>query len=120
MRTRAGSSGLRDEVIGRALQKLHERPAHPWSLEELAKEVALSRSLLAERFAHFVGIPPIQYLTQWRMQLAASLLRSTNLNLAEIAGRVGYGSEAALSRAFKRWVGVAPAPYRRGADLSNP
>jgi AraC-like DNA-binding protein len=110
-------SGLRDEAIGRALQKLHERPAHPWSLEELAKEVALSRSLLAERFAHFVGVPPIQYLTQWRMQLTASLLRSTKLNLAEIAERVGYGSEAALSRAFKRWVGIAPAPYRRGAGL---
>jgi AraC-like DNA-binding protein len=110
-------SGLRDEAIGRALQKLHERPAHAWSLEELAKEVALSRSLLAERFVYFVGIPPIQYLTQWRMQLAASLLRSTKLNLAEIAERVGYGSEAALSRAFKRWVGTAPALFRRGAEL---
>jgi AraC-like DNA-binding protein len=107
-------SGLRDDGVGRALQKLHERPAHQWSLEELAKETGMSRSMLAERFAHFVGVPPIQYLTQWRMQLAASLLRTTSATLAGIADRVGYGSEAALSRAFKRWVGVAPAAYRRG------
>jgi AraC-like DNA-binding protein len=113
-------SGLRDEGVGRALQKLHERPAHQWSLEDLAKEVGMSRSMLAERFAHFVGVPPIQYLTQWRMQLAASLLRTTNATLAEIADRVGYGSEAALSRAFKRWVGVAPASYRRGELPASP
>jgi AraC-like DNA-binding protein len=106
-------AGLRDENIGRALQRLHERPAHPWSLEELAKECGLSRSVLAERFAQLVGIPPIQYLAQWRIQLAASLLRSGKASLAEIADRVGYGSEAALSRAFKRQVGVAPALYRR-------
>jgi AraC-like DNA-binding protein len=107
-------AGLRDESIGKALQKLHQRPAHSWSLDELAKEVGMSRSMLAERFVHFVGVPPIQYLAQWRIQLAASLLRSTKLGIAEIAERVGYGSETALSRAFKRTVGVAPAPYRRG------
>ncbi|HWA78567.1 MAG TPA: AraC family transcriptional regulator [Polyangiaceae bacterium] len=106
-------AGLRDENIGRALQKLHERPAHDWSLEELAKECGLSRSVLAERFAHLVGVPPIQYLAQWRIQLAATLLRSGKSSLAEIAERVGYSSEAALSRAFKRQVGVAPALYRR-------
>jgi AraC-like DNA-binding protein len=106
-------AGLRDENIGRALQKLHERPAHPWSLEELAKQVGMSRSMLAERFAHFVGVPPIQYLAQWRIQLAATLLRSSTSSLAEIAEQVGYGSETALSRAFKRCVGIAPAPYRR-------
>jgi AraC-like DNA-binding protein len=113
-------AGLRDDSIGRALQKLHERPAHPWTLEELAKEVGVSRSILAERFAHFVGIPPIQYLAQWRIQLAAALLRSSTAGLAEIAERVGYGSEAALSRAFKRWVGIAPAPYRRGDLATRP
>jgi AraC-like DNA-binding protein len=107
-------AGLRDPGIGRALQKLHERPAHPWSLEELAKGAGMSRSTLAERFAYFVGIPPIQYLAQWRIQLAASLLRSSKSSLAEIADRVGYGSEAALSRAFKRRLGVSPTPYRRG------
>jgi AraC-like DNA-binding protein len=107
-------AGLRDENIGRALGKLHDRPAHDWSLDELARECALSRSVLAERFTQFVGVPPMQYLTQWRMQLAASLLSGTTLGLSEIAGRVGYGSETALSRAYKRWVGVAPADWRRG------
>jgi len=107
-------AGLRDESIGRALQKVHQRPAHAWSLEELAKEVGVSRSLLAERFTYFVGVPPMQYLAQWRIQLTASLLRTTTASLAEISERVGYGSEAALSRAFKRWVGVAPTAYRRG------
>lgn len=106
-------AGLRDENVGRALQKLHQAPAHDWSLEELAKACGLSRSVLAERFAELVGVPPIQYLAQWRIQLAASLLRSGKSSLAEIAQRVGYGSEAALSRAFKRQVGVAPALYRR-------
>jgi AraC-like DNA-binding protein len=113
-------AGLRDDSIGRALQKLHERPAHEWSLESLAKEVGMSRSMLAERFLHFVGMPPIQYLAKWRIQLAASLLRSSKFGLAEIAERVGYGSEAALSRAFKRWVGIAPAPYRRGELPPSP
>ncbi|MDF3067931.1 MAG: helix-turn-helix-domain containing protein AraC type [Polyangiaceae bacterium] len=106
-------AGLRDENIGRALQRLHEKPTHDWSLEELAKESGLSRSVLAERFAELVGIPPMQYLAQWRIQLAASLLRSSKSSLAEIAERVGYGSETALSRAFKRQLGVAPAHYRR-------
>ena len=110
-------AGLRDRGIGQALQKLHERPAHPWSLEELAKEAGMSRSRLAERFAHFVGVPPMQYLAQWRIQLAASLLRSSKSSLAEIADRVGYGSEAALSRAFKRCLGVSPSPYRRGQHV---
>ncbi|HTV19056.1 MAG TPA: AraC family transcriptional regulator [Polyangiaceae bacterium] len=107
-------AGLRNESIGRVLGKLHDRPAHPWSLDELAREAGVSRSVLAERFAHFVGIPPMQYLAQWRMQLAASLLASSSSGLSEIAERVGYGSEAALSRAFKRWVGMAPADWRRG------
>jgi AraC-like DNA-binding protein len=106
-------AGLRDESIGRVLGKLHDRPAHDWSLDELGREAGLSRSVLAERFAHFVGIPPMQYLAQWRMQLAATLLSGTSLSLAEIAEQVGYGSETALSRAYKRWVGVAPADWRR-------
>jgi AraC-like DNA-binding protein len=106
-------AGLRDDSIGRVLGKLHDRPAHAWRLDELAREVGLSRSVLAERFTHFVGIPPMQYLAQWRVQLAATLLASTSLSLSEIAGRVGYGSETALSRAYKRWVGVAPADWRR-------
>ncbi|MDX2051791.1 MAG: AraC family transcriptional regulator [Polyangiaceae bacterium] len=106
-------AGLRDNRIGKALQCLHARPAHAWTLDELAKEVGVSRSVLAERFAHFVGIPPIQYLAKWRLQLAASLLRTTQQSLAEVAAEVGYGSETALSHAFKRDVGVSPAHYRR-------
>jgi len=107
-------AGLRDHGIGRALQKLHERPAHPWTLESLAKDVGMSRSALAERFTDFLGVPPIHYLAQWRIQMAASLLRGSKSSLAEIAFQVGYGSEAALSRAYKRCVGVAPAEWRRG------
>lgn len=109
-------SGLRDEVVGRALAILHARPAHGWSLEELAREVGASRSALAERFSQFVGVPPMQYLAQWRMQLAATLLAGPT-TLAQIAEDVGYGSEAALSRAFKKIVGVPPATWRasRGA-----
>lgn len=107
-------AGLKDEGVGRALAALHHRPAHPWSLDSLAREVGVSRSVLAERFTYFLDIPPMQYLARWRMQLAANLLSTTSLGLAEIAGRVGYGSEAALSRAYKRWVGIAPADWRRG------
>jgi AraC-like DNA-binding protein len=118
-------AGLRDEGVGRALTRLHASPAHPFTLDELAREVGMSRSVLAERFNRLVGVPPMQYLAQWRMQLAASLLASTSAGLAEIAERVGYGSEAALSRAYKRWVGVSPADWRRlrraaAAPVSGP
>lgn len=107
-------AGLRDEVIGRALGALHDRPAQAWSLDQLASEVGLSRSMLAERFHHFVGVPPMQYLARWRMQLAAGLLSNGSAPLIQIATHVGYGSEAAFSRAFKRWVGVAPSAWRAG------
>jgi AraC-like DNA-binding protein len=108
-------AGLKDGTVGLALGKLHERPAFAWTLARLAKEVGTSRSVLAERFAELVGMPPMQYLARWRMQMAANLLRTTSAGLGEIAERVGYGSEAALSRAFKRSLGLAPAYYRRGA-----
>jgi AraC-like DNA-binding protein len=113
--TKGWLAGLRDEVIGRTLSVLHDRPAEPWTLEDLAKEVGLSRSMLAERFHGYVGTPPMQYLARWRMQLAASLLSGTNQTLSQVADRVGYGSEAAFSRAFKRLVGVAPSGWRDGA-----
>jgi AraC-like DNA-binding protein len=106
-------AGLRDDGIGRALAALHHRPTRAWDLDGLAREVGMSRSVLAERFTHLVGVPPMQYLARWRMQLAANLLSTTSAGLAEIAARVGYGSEAALSRAYKRWIGVAPADWRR-------
>jgi AraC-like DNA-binding protein len=104
-------SGLRDDVVGRALRLLHAKPAHAWTLDDLSREVGASRSALSERFTGFVDVPPMQYLAQWRMQLAASMLMSS-ANLAQIAAEVGYGSEAAFSRAFKKIVGVAPAGWR--------
>ena len=106
-------AGLRDSFVGRALTLLHSKPAYPWTLEELAREVGLSRSSLAERFMHFVGQPPMHYLTHWRMQMAAGLLTSGASNIAAIAQDVGYESEAAFSRAFKKLVGAPPAMWRR-------
>ena len=105
-------AGLRDEVVGRALALLHERPAHDWSLEELALRASSSRSVLSERFTRLVGEPPMQYLTRWRMQLAAQRLGSSAAKIAAVAREVGYESEAAFSRAFKREVGLSPAAWR--------
>jgi AraC-like DNA-binding protein len=104
-------AGLRDEFVGHALAVLHERVDHPWTLEELAAEVALSRSALTERFTRLVGEPPIQYLTRWRMQVAAGLLEE-GAKVAAVAREVGYGSEAAFSRAFKKMVGTPPGNWR--------
>jgi len=104
-------AGLRDPHTGRALSLLHEKPKHPWTLDELAHGVGLSRSTLAERFTQLVGQPPMQYLSQWRMQLAAGML-SKGAKVGEAASEVGYESEAAFSRAFKRLVGVSPAIWR--------
>ncbi len=105
-------AGLRDPLIGRALTLLHARPAHAWTLEELASQAGASRSALADRFAHLVGCPPIQYLTQWRMQLAAKRLADRNAKISVIASEVGYESEAAFSRAFKKSVGQSPGQWR--------
>jgi AraC-like DNA-binding protein len=104
--------GLRDPVVGRALAVLHARPARAWTLEDLARAACLSRSALAERFKDLVGQPPMQYLAQWRMQLAAGLLADGHANVSAVATEVGYGSEAAFSRAFKKLVGVSPAAWR--------
>lgn len=104
-------SGLRDDVVGRALAALHGKPAHSWTLDELAHRIGASRSVVASRFVDFVGVPPMQYLAQWRMQLAGNLLTEST-TLAAVAEAVGYGSEAAFSRAFKKIVGVAPATWR--------
>lgn len=105
-------SGLHDPFVGKALTTLHREPARPWTLESLASHVALSRSALAERFNQFVGQPPMQYLTNWRMQLAANRLCSTNEGVASVASRVGYESAAAFSRAFKKAVGMSPGQWR--------
>jgi AraC-like DNA-binding protein len=114
----AGQTGwlaaMRDPAIGRVLALLHEKPEAPWTLERLADDAAVSRSTLHEHFVHFIGQPPMHYLAQWRMQVAASLLRDTKVKLIEVALGVGYESEAAFSRAFKRAVGVAPGAWRAG------
>jgi AraC-like DNA-binding protein len=106
-------AGLRDPLVGKALSLMHAKPAHDWTLEELGKQAGVSRSVLAERFTHFVGIPPMQYLAKWRMQIAAELLTGGSANVAGIASQVGYASEAAFSRAFKKMIGVAPSVRRR-------
>jgi AraC-like DNA-binding protein len=106
-------AALRDQFVGRALAALHGSSARDWTLESLAREVGLSRSALAERFTEFVGQPPMQYLTSWRMQLAANHLLTGTDNVAEVAERVGYESEAAFSRAFKKAVGVPPGQWRK-------
>ncbi len=106
-------AGLRDRFVGKTLALIHARPAHSWTVDELAGEVGLSRSALAERFTALVGQPPMQYLTHWRLQLAADLLRSSSRGVAAIGAEVGYDSEAAFSRAFKREFGVSPAAWRQ-------
>jgi len=105
---------LRDPSVGRALALIHDRPGEAWTLERLCEEAGLSRSSLHERFVHFTGQPPMQYLAQWRMQVAAGLLRDTGAKVVDVALQVGYDSEAAFSRAFKRVVGVSPGTWRRG------
>jgi AraC-like DNA-binding protein len=109
-------AGLRDPLVGRALALLHERPAHAWTLEELASRAGASRSALAERFTHLVGHPPIQYLTRWRMQIAAKRLADRSAKVAAIAEDVGYESEAAFSRAFKKIVGRSPSEWRSASS----
>ena len=106
-------AGLHDPLVARTLSLLHAAPTRRWTLEDLAARAGTSRSVLAERFGHFVGQPPMQYLTQWRMQLATRLLAEPGARkVAAVAEAVGYESEAAFSRAFKKCVGVAPAAWR--------
>jgi AraC-like DNA-binding protein len=113
-------AGTRDPAVGRALALLHEHPGQPWTIERLGEEAGMSRSSLHERFVHFIGQPPMQYLTQWRMQLASGMLRETSAKVLEIALEVGYESEAAFSRAFKRSVGMAPGAWRRSKRSPGP
>jgi AraC-like DNA-binding protein len=109
-------AGLRDRYVGRALALLHERPAAPWTIEDLSGQVGLSRSALHERFVSLIGQPPVQYLTNWRMQLASRLLLEGRATVAAVADDVGYESEAAFARAFKRLVGMPPAAWRRAHE----
>jgi AraC-like DNA-binding protein len=112
-------AGVRDRVVGQALSALHGRPAHAWTLDELAKTVGASRSVLAERFQRLMNASPMQYLTQWRMVLAANLLKRSNAQLTHIAQDVGYQTDTAFIRAFRREYGVPPATWRRQQPAAN-
>ena len=107
-------AGLRDPVVGRALSLIHDKPAHKWTVEILARQSGVSRTILAERFAELVGDPPMRYLAKWRMQIASELLTGGNANIATIAADAGYESEEAFSRAFKKTLGVPPSAWRLG------
>ena len=101
-------AGARDPDVGNALALVHRQPSDPWTIAELARRVGVSRSVLAERFRHFLGVPPMAYLARWRMQLGAQLLTATRHSVAQIAAEVGYESEPAFNRAFKREFGSPP------------
>jgi AraC-like DNA-binding protein len=111
--SRGWLSGIRDRHVGAALRLIHGRPTEPWTLECLAREVGLSRSVFAERFTHYVHMAPMHYLGRWRLQLAARRLERPGVNIAQVAQEVGYESEAAFNRAFKRWTGTPPGVWRK-------
>ncbi len=106
---------LRDARICRALAAIHRESGKPWTVESLAAHVGMSRAMFSERFTALLGVSPGQYLTRWRMQVAAQWLRDGKLSLGEVASKLGYGSDAAFSRAFKRHIGVAPGAHRSAA-----
>jgi transcriptional regulator GlxA family with amidase domain len=105
-------AGLRDPAVGRAVALLHQNPAHAWTIEGLAREIGVSRSVIAARFARLIGCPPMQYLSRWRVQVAAQLLSDGLAKVSAVGRDVGYKSEAAFSRSFKRIAGVSPAEWR--------
>lgn len=107
-----GLAALNDPIVSQVLEWFHTAPTHPWTVPELAKRVGMSRSALATRFTQLLGQPPMQYLTQWRLQLASRQLQNTDEGIAKIAAQVGYESEAAFNRAFKRYVGMPPGTWR--------
>jgi AraC-like DNA-binding protein len=111
-------AGLKDTVVGPALSHLHEQPNRPWTLAELAREIASSRTVLVERFSQLVGVPPMLYLTRWRLQLAADQLCNGSAKVAAVGAQVGYESEAAFSRAFKRETGFSPGAWRRARQCN--
>jgi AraC-like DNA-binding protein len=106
-------AGARDPVVGAALAALHRKPSHRWTLEGLAAESAASRSVVAERFIRYLGEPPLTYLARWRLQLAVRMLQTTRKTVLQVAGEVGYESEAAFNRAFKREFGIPPGQFRK-------
>jgi AraC-like DNA-binding protein len=112
-------AAAKDPVVGRAIALLHRDPRHAWSVAELAAQAGASRAVLAERFTHLLGEPPLSYLARWRLQLAARLLETTRNTMVQVAGEVGYESETAFSRAFSREFGSPPARYRRQREAQQ-
>jgi len=112
-------AGVNDPHVGKALRLLHENPVRDWTVDQLARDAGVSRSVLAQRFTDLVGEAPMKYLAGWRMQLAKQMMREGARNIQDIATRVGYDSEAAFNRAFKRATGCPPATWRKSA-LSGP
>jgi transcriptional regulator GlxA family with amidase domain len=106
-------AAARDPIVGAALALVHRKPFRDWTLESLAAEAGTSRTVLAERFARYLGEPPLTYLARWRLQLASRLLETTRKTIQQVAAEVGYDSEASFNRAFKREFGHPPARYRR-------
>jgi AraC-like DNA-binding protein len=105
--------------VGRGIALIHRAPARAWTVSSLAAEVAMSRSAFAARFTELVGEPPMHYVARWRMHVALASLREDGATLGELAMRLGYQSEAAFSRAFKRFIGVSPGSVRRNGDAAN-
>jgi AraC-like DNA-binding protein len=112
-------AGVRDPEVGKALALLHRKPAHPWTIAALANDVGISRSVLAERFRRYLSETPIAYLTRWRLQLGAQMLKSTSSSVVQIADEVGYESEPSFNRAFKRQFGLPPARFRNQVKLGR-
>lgn len=112
--SRGWLSGLRDPHVGEALRLIHARPREEWTLDRLAREVGLSRTAFASRFTHYVGVSPMHYLARWRLQLAGRLLERPGMSIAQAGAEVGYESEAAFNRAFKKFVGIPPGTWRKG------
>jgi AraC-like DNA-binding protein len=113
-------AGARDPIIGEALALLHKQPADPWTVSDLARRIGLSRTRLAERFRHFLGESPMAYLAKWRLKLGADILLTSEDSVAQVAAEVGYGSEAAFNRAFKREFDCPPAQFRRQRKIPPP
>jgi AraC-like DNA-binding protein len=114
-------AGIRDPQIGLALARIHRNPGEPWSVDSLSNVAGLSRSMFSERFTALLGVSPARYLLQWRMRLAAAWLRNEHMTVAQVAALLGYESDASFSRAFKRFIGVAPSAFRpRVADVNVP
>ena len=112
-------AGVRNQEVGRALALLHGKPAHPWTIASLTKEIGISRSVLTERFRRYLSESPMSYLARWRLSLGAQLLRSTSNSVAQIAGEVGYESEPSFNRAFKRQFGLPPARFRSRSRITQ-